>query len=153
MTPKDFIEALTAAAQSSAAQTKIPASFTIAEAALESGWGASHLAQQGFNLFGVKADPSWDGAIIQMNTREFLNGQWVMQIARWRKYDDWLGAISDHAAFLMDNPRYRPAFQCTNGIDFAQAVATDGYATDPAYASKIASIIRGHNLMALDVRA
>jgi flagellum-specific peptidoglycan hydrolase FlgJ len=150
MTPQDFISQLTPAAQSSAAITKIPASFTIAEAALESGWGASQLARDGFNLFGVKADPSWTGDVLQMNTREFLNGQWVMQLANWRKYGDWLGAIQDHAAFLLGNPRYQAAFETTNGIDFASAVAAAGYATDPQYASKIASIIRAHGLLGLD---
>ncbi len=150
MTPTTFISALTAAARASAAITKIPASFTIAEAALESGWGTSQLAQHGFNLFGVKADPSWDGPTIDMNTREFLNGEWVMQVAKWRSYDDWSGAIMDHAEFLHSNPRYDAAFQAVNAEDFTRAVAAAGYATDPAYADKIISIIRAHGLLALD---
>lgn len=151
MTPNDFINALTPAAQASAAITKIPASFTIAEAALESGWGSSQLATEGYNLFGVKADPSWTGDVLTMNTREYLNDQWVMELAAWRKYPDWYGSISDHATFLLTNPRYSPAFQATNGIDFANAVAAAGYATDPDYATKIAEIINAHNLTALDV--
>jgi flagellar rod assembly protein/muramidase FlgJ len=153
MTPIAFISALTDAARASAAVTKIPASFTIAEAALESGWGASQLAQHGFNLFGVKADASWTGPTLDMNTREFLDGHWVMQVAKWRSYDDWLGAITDHAAFLQTNPRYEVAFQMSNGEDFARAVAAAGYATDPAYAEKIISIMHAHNLMALDSMA
>lgn len=150
MTPTTFISALTAAAKASAEITKIPASFTIAEAALESGWGSSQLAQHGFNLFGVKADASWTGPTLDMNTREFLNGQWVMQIARWRSYDDWSGAIMDHAEFLQSNPRYEAAFQTTNAEDFTKAIAAAGYATDPAYAEKIISIIHAHGLLALD---
>ena len=59
MKPGDFIKAIGPAAQASSQTTHIPASFTIAEGALESGWGASQLALQGFNLFGVKADSSW----------------------------------------------------------------------------------------------
>src|SRR6266404_4278198 len=142
MTPIAFISALTDAARASAIVTKIPASFTIAEAALESGWGGSQLAQHGFNLFGVKADSSWTGPTLDMNTREFLNGQWVMQVARWRSYDDWLGAITDHAAFLTGNERYAPAFETTSAKDFTRAVAAAGYATDPDYAEKIISIMQ-----------
>ena len=150
MTPDSFIAAISPAACTSMHATKIPASFTIAEGALESGWGASQLAQQAFNLFGVKADPSWHGATLTMQTREFLNGQWVMVPALWRKYPDWLGSITDHAQFLLTNPRYRPAFAYTCGINFAQAIAAAGYATDPNYAAKIIAIIKAHSLSALD---
>ena len=151
MKPDDFIKAIGPAAQASAAKTKIPASFTVAEAALESGWGSSQLAAQGFNLFGVKADKAWKGDTLTMRTREFLKGQWVVVPALWRKYADWLGCIEDHAAFLMANPRYRLAFTGDRtGEDFARAVAAAGYATDPKYADKIVSVIRAHNLSELD---
>jgi len=150
MTPQDFIAAVAPAARTSMQSTKIPASFVVAEGALESGWGASQLAQQAFNLFGVKADPSWHGPTWSMQTREFLSGHWVMVPAVWRKYADWLGSISDHAQFLISNPRYRPAFAYTSGTTFAQAIAAAGYATDPQYAAKIISIIKAHNLSQLD---
>lgn len=150
VTPQDFIRAIADPAQQSAKKSKIPASFTVAEAALESAWGGSLLAQAGHNLFGVKADKSWHGETLTMNTREYLKGKWVMVPALWRKYPDWLGSITDHAAFLMTNPRYRPAFEWTRGEDFAYAVAKSGYATDPAYATKIVSIIRRHSLDTLD---
>jgi flagellar rod assembly protein/muramidase FlgJ len=150
MTPQDFIAAVSPAACQSAAQTNIPASFVVAEAALESGWGTSLLAQDAFNLFGVKADPSWAGPTWSMQTREYLNGQWVMEPALWRSYSDWLGAIQDHAQFLISNPRYAPAFACADGISFAQAIAAEGYATDPQYAQKLAEIINAHNLLSLD---
>lgn len=150
MTPQDFINAVSPAAQASATQTNIPASFVVADAALESGWGASQLTQQAMNLFGVKADPSWTGPTYAIPTREFLNGSWTMVNAMFRKYSDWLGSINDHAAFLMDNQRYAPAFACTDGPSFATAVANAGYATDPQYAQKIISIINAHNLTSLD---
>jgi flagellum-specific peptidoglycan hydrolase FlgJ len=150
MKPQDFIDAIAPAAKQSAITTKIPASFTTAEAALESGWGASMLAQQAHNLFGVKADSSWHGPTWTMQTREYLRGQWVMVPALWRAYPDWLGSISDHAQFLLTNPRYKPCFQYSDGEGFAQACQNAGYATDPQYASKIISIIRAHKLALLD---
>ena len=150
MKPEDFIAAIAPAARASAAKTKIPASFTIAEAALESGWGASQLAQQGKNLFGVKASRGWTGETLTMRTREFIHGQWMVVPALWRKYSDWLGCIEDHAAFLINNPRYKACFECIDGEEFARAVAAAGYATDPDYANKIIGVIRSHNLTALD---
>ncbi|WP_109477719.1 glucosaminidase domain-containing protein [Paraburkholderia sp. C35] len=151
MTPQQFIAAVSPAARTSMATTKIPASFTVAEAALESGWGVSQLSVKAMNLFGIKADASWTGPTLTMQTREFLNGQWVMVPASWRVYSDWLGSISDHAQFLLTNPRYKSAFSCTSGTGFARAVAAAGYATDPDYASKIIAIINVHGLQLLDL--
>ena len=91
MAAKEFIDLVGPAAQACAKVTNVPASFTVAQAALESGWGRSRLAREGKNLFGVKADVSWHGEVLTLNTREFLHGTWVMVPARWRKYADWQG--------------------------------------------------------------
>ena len=150
MTPQDFINLIGSAAQASAFKTQVPASFTVAEAALESGWGSSQLATEGMNLFGVKADPSWQGDVLTLNTREYLHGQWVIVQAKWRKYPNWQSCMDDHAAFLHQNGRYADCFDCTLGDDFAKSVAKAGYATDPDYANKLIAIIDRHNLLSLD---
>jgi flagellum-specific peptidoglycan hydrolase FlgJ len=149
MLPKDFISAIGPSARASMAKTRIPASFTVAEAALESGWGASKLAVEARNLFGVKADPSWTGETVSMMTKEFMRGQPVMVPARWRKYPDWISCIQDHAAFLL-HKRYEIAFTCHAVEDFTKAIQAAGYATDPEYASKIMAVIRSHNLTQFD---
>lgn len=151
MAPNDFIKLIAPSAQASAKLTGVPASFTVAEAALESGWGSSRLATEAKNLFGVKADASWRGDTLTLNTREFLHGTWVMVPAKWRKYADWQGCMDDHAAFLHQNKRYSGCFLCKTGPEFAQAVAKAGYATDPDYASKLCAVIRSHNLTSLDM--
>lgn len=148
MTPQDFIAAISPAAKTSAKTTKIPASFTVAQAALESAWGA-HCP--GYNLFGIKADPSWKGPVTTQITHEVVKGQTITITAKFRAYDDWLGSITDHAQFLLTNKRYQPAFAYTTGALFAQAVAAAGYATDPLYAQKIVSIIKKYGLSALDM--
>ena len=149
-TIKKFIAAIAPTAIASARDTHIPPGFVVAEAALESTWGTSALAIQARNLFGVKADKSWHGDVWDHPTREFLNGEWVMRPARWRKYPDWRGSIGDHAAFLRSNQRYSAAFQAVGSIAFTRAIAAAGYATDPKYADKIIAVIRGRNLLALD---
>lgn len=147
MTPEEFIATITPAAKTCCSSTSIPASFTIAQAALESGWGA-HCP--GNNLFGIKATPDWTGATQKQTTREVVNGKTITITAVFRAYPDWLSSIQDHASFLTENPRYRPAFAYACGINFTQAIAAAGYATDPQYAAKIISIIKAHNLSSLD---
>ena len=150
MTPQDFIAAVKDDAMVSAAQTQVYASFAIAEAAIESAWGASKLAIQGHNLFGVKADRAWTGDTIGFRTREYLNSQWVFVNALWRMYPSWLGSFTDHAAFLQ-HKRYAKAFLASNVDDFTIAVANAGYATDPLYANKIIILINQHDLKQFDI--
>jgi flagellum-specific peptidoglycan hydrolase FlgJ len=148
--PQDFIALIGPAAQASRLQTSIPASFVVAQAALESGWGESGLAKRAKNLFGIKADRSWAGQRITLNTREFLIQQWVVIPADWRAYPDWQACLGDHGQFLRRNKRYAACFACTTGKTFAQAVAKAGYATDPRYADKLIAMIDKYQLEALD---
>ena len=152
MTPQAFIAALGPAATASMVSTRIPASFVVAEGALESAWGSSQLALQALNLFGVKADPSWHGPTFSLQTREFIQGKPVIVPALWRKYGGWAACIADHAQFLTRNPRYAGCFIHRDGPSFAQAVAAAGYATDPDYAQKITQLITQHGLAVLDTK-
>jgi flagellum-specific peptidoglycan hydrolase FlgJ len=146
-TQKDFVAAIAPAAQASMALTGIPASFVVADAALEVGWG---LHVPGMNLFGVKADASWTGSTIQKLTKEVIDGKTVVIPGRFRSYKSWEESINDHAKFLQTQPRYRPAFSHIDGEGFATAVAEAHYATDPNYAAKIIAIIRSCNLTQFD---
>ncbi len=150
MNPSEFIMRLTTAAVASAKASGVPASITIAQAALESGWGESALAKTGNNLFGIKADNLWRGQTLTMNTKEFIKGQWVVVPALWRKFPSWQASIDDHAAFLRRNPRYKACFLCTNAPAFARSLVQAGYATDPEYANKLIAVMDKHQLQALD---
>ena len=150
MKPADFIAMISPAAVASMLRTRVPASFTVAQSALESAWGSSGLVEHGRNLFGVKADASWHGDTVTMSTHEIVKGAPTYVMATWRSYPDWQACLDDHARFLTDNPRYKAAFACPDGESFTQAVAAAGYATDPLYAKKIIDIMRTHNLLILD---
>jgi flagellum-specific peptidoglycan hydrolase FlgJ len=150
MKPADFISAIAPAAIVSMHATRIPASFVIAEGALESGFGASQLAVQALNLFGVKAGPSWQGPVLAMRTREVEHGASVIVPALWRKYADWDSCIADHARVLL-LPRYQHAFaHCEDANAFTDAVAAAGYATDPDYAVAIKKLIHQYDLTQYD---
>lgn len=148
MKPLDFIAELVDGAK---ACKDIPASFTIAQAALESGWGESELYQKAKNIFGIKVYPGWGGAIFKLQTREYIYGHPIMVPADWCLYDSYAECIADHARFLKDEPRYAGCFAHQySGPEFAIEVQRAGYSTDPDYAQKIASIIHGFNLAQYD---
>lgn len=150
MKPDEFIAMLAGPAQECQKAHGIPASFTLAQAALESAWGASKLANIGLNLFGVKADKSWAGPTCMMMTAEYRNGQRVMEQAKWRAYANWEECLNDHAAFFRKNPRYAACFKQTTGEGWAKAVAAAGYATDPEYADKLIRTMRARKLARFD---
>ena len=155
MTPDEFVALLGPAAEQAQRDTGIPAGFTIAQAAVESGWGTSRQCLTDFNYFGIKAIGGWNGETELWQTREVVNGHSVFVMAPFRKYPDLTSGLEDHARFLTDNPRYKAAFEHTNdSCAFAQAVADAGYATDPHYAETIIGIINKHDLKKiLDVPA
>lgn len=150
MKPADFLAAIAPAAQACQRATGIPASFTLAQAALESGWGASRLSQSACNLFGVKADRAWKGPVVWMDTAEVINGKRVMVPAGWRAYPAWVDCLTDRAAFFRKNPRYAKCFEEVTGHGWARAVARAGYATDPEYAEKLIAVMDGRNLVRFD---
>lgn len=137
-------------ARASMASTGIPASFTIAQAALESGWGGSKTAAYANNLFNIKADKSWTGPVWQMASTEHINGKNVLVPARWRMYPDWQACFDDRAKFFADNPRYAACFKSIGGEAWARAVAAAGYATDPEYAQKLIDTMHSHGLSQYD---
>lgn len=148
MKPLDFVAKVAPLAQDTHKSHGVPASVTIAQAALESGWGEH---APGNNLFGIKADRSWTGPATYKSTSEVIRGQRVQVTAAFRAYLSWAGSLNDHADFLRKNPRYKAAFQFSNdGEKFARAIAAAGYATDPNYASLLVSIIRKYGLSQYD---
>jgi len=112
----------------------------IAQAALESAWGAAAI---GHNLFGIKADASWHGMTQTVPTREVINGQSVMIDAAFRDYPSYADSIADHFAFLKANSRYAAAGVFNAGSDQAyfEALQRAGYATDPNYARSLMNML------------
>ena len=150
MTPAEFIENILPGARVCQRTAGIPVSFTIAQAALESGWGSR---VRGNNLFGIKADKSWTGATVDVPTHEVVNGKRVAITDKFRAYNSWTDCLQDRAQFFFRNPRYAKCFRETTGPGWARAVAAAGYATDPGYADSLIAIMRCRNLRQYDVPA
>ena len=111
MIPTEFIALLAAPAQATQAATGIPASFTIAQGAVESAWYSSGQAVQDFNLFGIKADAGWRGVtqmpVLDLDTDQPIPGQFfpAQQSMLW-KLCKWLEVCfdMDWHAFDPDDP-------------------------------------------------
>lgn len=130
-------------------------SVTIAQAILESGWGKSELSTKANNLFGIKADTSWKGKKIKMNTSEYYNQKIVDE---FRVYNSKQESIKDYGEFLKNNKRYKQSgvFQATHYIDQANAIEKAGYSTvenskgQQIYSELVIDIIQEQNLQLLD---
>ncbi len=73
MTEVEFIAKIAPFAVEDMRRSKVPASFTISQAALESGWGNSGLTVKANNLFGIKG--SGPAGSITVQTTEYVNGR------------------------------------------------------------------------------
>ncbi|HEY1129556.1 MAG TPA: flagellar assembly peptidoglycan hydrolase FlgJ [Roseateles sp.] len=145
---QSFIQQHDAAARSASAASGIPASFMVAQAAHESGWGRREITgadgTKSHNVFGIKATPGWTGKTVDVKTTEVINGQAVKVTAKFRAYGSYDEAFKDYARLISSNDRYaKVVAQAQNGnaAGFAQGLQQAGYATDPAYASKLAKVI------------
>lgn len=132
-----------------AAQNKwgIPASISLAQWALESGWGQHACAPH--NYFGMKAKPGQSCATVP--TREVYKGHSVIIMAAFRAFASDDEAFDEHARLLATAPVYGHARAALpDPFKFADAL-TGTYATDPKYGALLGSIIRGSNLERYDL--
>jgi peptidoglycan hydrolase FlgJ len=154
--PVDFVTKMAPFAQKAAEKLGVSVRAVLAQAALETQWG-KHMPQQGdgtpsYNLFGMKAGSSWSGDRVTVPTLEVEDGVSVRRRAAFRAYDTPAQSFDDYARLLGDNPRYAQALGTGDDVHaFARGLVSGGYATDPAYASKIAAIANGPTMrQALD---
>jgi flagellar protein FlgJ len=142
----DFLRQHQEAAKAAEAQTGIPATFMVAQAAHESGWGKHEIKNRdgsgSHNLFGIKAGPGWTGPVASVTTTEVINGEPRKVTAKFRAYGSYAESFRDYAQLMKDNPRYAKVVAANNSADgFAHGLQRAGYATDPAYAAKLTRVI------------
>lgn len=145
----DFVNTLWPEATDAAASLGVPPHFLLGHAALESGWGRREIRDASgngsHNLFGIKAGANWEGATVETLTTEYVNGVAQKRTERFRAYDSYADCFKDYARLLKTGPRYGALF-ADNGAQvdaagFARILQQGGYATDPAYAGKLARVI------------
>lgn len=160
MSPSSFVSKYRTYARETENKTGIDSRFTLAQAALETGWGKY---APGNMFFGVKANPE----IIPENRRQLLttkevlshpyatfpqvisitplsNGKYMYVVKDWfRKYATPEECFTDHANLFQRLDRYKEAMKVKEDpYRFAEEVAKAGYATDPNYASSLKAVIK-----------
>ncbi|MFI4957654.1 MAG: flagellar assembly peptidoglycan hydrolase FlgJ [Lysobacterales bacterium] len=142
---QEFVSSLAPYAVQVARKLGVSLRAVLSQAALETQWGKRMPAQadgsSSNNLFGMKAGGSWGGARVNVPTLEFEDGIGVRRQAQFRAYGSPAESFADYARLLGDNPRYAEALgKGDDVLGFARGLVSGGYATDPAYASKVAAI-------------
>jgi len=141
---RQFIEKMLPQAEAAGRELGVNPRAIIAQAALETGWGASQPADASgasHNLFGIKAGASWQGASVASGTIEYESGVASDEVARFRAYGSAQESVNDYVSLLRDNPRYAAALNTGGDVHaFAAALQRGGYATDPDYANKLVAI-------------
>ncbi|MDI1239462.1 MAG: flagellar assembly peptidoglycan hydrolase FlgJ [Polaromonas sp.] len=143
---EQFVSRMLPAAQRASDATGVPAQLIMAQAALESGWGRREIraedGQTSYNVFGIKADKSWRGPVVETMTTEYVNGVAQKGRASFRAYGSYDEAFSDYARFLVTNPRYANVLSTQDPAEAAHGLQRAGYATDPQYGGKLVRIMR-----------
>ena len=139
-----YIDRYSALAVLEMQRTGVPASITLAQGMLESGYGLSPLATKANNHFGMKCHSDWKGE------KFYYDDDKADECFRvYRTVEDSFRAHSD---FLRGRERYQFLFDLdpTDYKGWARGLRRAGYATDPGYATKLINLIEDFQLYRFD---
>lgn len=144
---KAFLAQHAQAARQAQASSGIPATFMVAQAALETGWGKHEIrfddGRTSHNLFGIRAGANWKGPVAEIWTTEFINGAAQKVRGQFRAYGSYQESFNDYARLISQSPRYAYAMRSlADPQAFASALQQAGYATAPNYAQVLSSVIQ-----------
>ena len=144
-----FFEKYAAAAMEEQRRYGIPASVTLAQMAVESGYGESNLAKQDNNYFGIKASQDWikSGKPWSYHHDDHYNDKFCT-------FGSALESLEYHSKVLMAD-RYKACRQYaqTDHLHWIEGIKKGGYATDPRYVATIEGVIRKYGLEKYDQMA
>jgi flagellum-specific peptidoglycan hydrolase FlgJ len=149
MTKQEFLALAAEAAQRVNATSGLPAGITVAQAALESGWGNSKLSREAHNYFGIKAHGKH--AWVELPTTECDAGAAHTTKAKFARYASMEQCFECRDRLIASGALYAEARASAGDPEkFARALAKR-WATDPQYAEKLLAVYRANGLDALDV--
>lgn len=132
--------ALHAFADAASAALGVPKSTVLAHAKLETGAGGLKTVGD-YNFGNIKAGSSWKGPTASVNAKEYdANGKAYNEPSKFRAYESPEQAGQDYADLI--KRKYPGAEGAASAEAFAKALKAGGYATDPAYVSKFASVAK-----------
>ena len=140
ITPEDYIAKYKYDAIKEMNRAGVPASITLAQGMLESGYGNSELAKKANNHFGIKCHSKWNGPIYRIDDDK--------KDECFRKYKSVWHSYRDHSDFLKRSKRYAFLFdlKMTDYKGWCKGLKKAGYATNPKYASLLIKMIERYDL-------
>ncbi|ASV30994.1 glucosaminidase domain-containing protein [Maribacter cobaltidurans] len=140
----EYIDTFSEIAQLEMKAYGIPASITLAQGLLESGYGKGELALKTNNHFGIKCHTGWEGDY------DFHDDDAKGEC--FRKYNHPMYSFRDHSIFLTTRSRYAFLFDYkpTDYKRWAHGLRKAGYATDKRYPQKLIYLIEKHQLYTYD---
>ena len=141
---EDYIDTFSEIAQYEMKAYGIPASITLAQGILESGFGRGELTLKTNNHFGIKCHTGWEGSYALHDDDEA--GEC------FRKYNHPVYSFRDHSLFLTTRSRYAFLFELQQDDykGWANGLKEAGYATDRQYPQKLISFIERYRLYEFD---
>lgn len=143
MTPQEYCNNFSRLAIMQMQKHNVPASITLAQGMLESGFGSSYLAVVANNHFGIKAY-NWNGPVERCDddakNEAFCSFSTVEE------------GYEYHSQFLIVNTRYAPLFKLDvhDYKGWAKGLKNCGYATSPTYADQLIDLIERYDLDSYD---
>ena len=147
---ESYIDRYKTIAISEMERTGIPASIKLAQGLLESGSGQSTLSREANNHFGIKCGGSWTGKTYKHKDDDYVNGKLIKSC--FRKFESAYESYIAHSEFLTTQRRYASLFSLSRQdyYSWAKGLKKAGYATDPAYATKLIDLIEKYQLFQYD---
>lgn len=127
---KSWLDSFTATAKPICEKNGIPYQMCVAQAALESGWGAK---APKFNHFGIKGSGS--AGTQKFTAKEFKGGKYITKEMSFAAYNSLDDAIQAYCNAMKNNPKFKYATEAFSSdlSRFATWIWGRGYATDPDY--------------------
>lgn len=141
---EEYIETFAEIAQFEMKAYGIPASITLAQGIVESGFGRGELTLKTNNHFGIKCHTGWEGQFDHHDDDEI--GEC------FRKYNHPMYSFRDHSIFLSSRSRYASLFELRKDDykGWARGLKAAGYATDKRYPHKLIDFIERYQLYQYD---
>lgn len=112
----------------------IPASITLAQAAIESGFGKSGLTTKYNNFFGITG--AYNGKSVKLKNKKG-------QVFTWRVYPTPEESFEDHASLL--SRKYKPKTANAGYVEWAKSITDGGYA-ESNYGTNLIKFIKQNGL-------
>ncbi|MGE5708083.1 MAG: glucosaminidase domain-containing protein, partial [Bacteroidota bacterium] len=139
-----FFAALRPAAEEAERVYGVPAALTLAQAALESGWGKHAIG--GYNIFGIKG--TGPAGTVAKQTQEWDGSKYITITANFAKYHNFYEAVVEHGKLFHNGYYDKAVNQFAQDHDYRNFVNNiQGiYATSPTYSQSIFSLIDQYHL-------